>query len=431
MNKLIDFIKKFTICSLAAILFIFISWSCKLQHSASSGYEKKADIRSEADSLSKRIFYLSYGLEKNPKLKEIIVKDDILYRFFLTKEESLQHAILNCTDMDCMVEAISLSEDENDEIISRLSKIYNQNNQVFSDFMQSTIRPSHSYEFYTHYSDSALFIKAWEEERNGINYIYKAYLQNKGLIYPRVDSAKFEVGSMDYLKAVKQIVQHSIKDKKSNVFFRFSKDIAIAILQLNDRDEAIRFYPLSKVNQEAYTYIPTIKWEDYSYSGVLVLGIGPKNNGIALSEGGKRNCRMGVKLYRDKKTPLIVVSGGYVHPYGTPFCEAEQMKIYLMDSLGIPEKAVIMEPHARHTTTNIRNTNRIFLRHGVPGNLPIILASNKRHMDYIVSDRFRKVYLRDIGFVTHSRLSRISDTTASYYPTMSSFQINTTEPLDP
>lgn len=50
-------------------------------------------------------------------------------------------------------------------------------------------------------------------------------------------------------------------------------------------------------------------------------------------------------------------------------------KKYLIDSLGIPDRAIIMEPQTRYTKTNSRNTNRIFLSRGVPGNLPVMIVS--------------------------------------------------------
>ena len=43
-----------------------------------------------------------------------------------------------------------------------------------------------------------------------------------------------------------------------------------------------------------------------------------------------------------------------------------EMKKYLMNHLKVPENAIIMEPHARHTTTNLRNGARLIYRYGIP-----------------------------------------------------------------
>ena len=88
-------------------------------------------------------------------------------------------------------------------------------------------------------------------------------------------------------------------------------------------------------------------------------------------------------MYRQHQAPFIIVSGGRVHPYHTPYNEAFEMKKYLMDVWQIPESAIIIEPHARHTTTNFRNAARIMFRNGFPVTLSKILCKWKQ--DSVVS----------------------------------------------
>ena len=60
-----------------------------------------------------------------------------------------------------------------------------------------------------------------------------------------------------------------------------------------------------------------------------------------------------IEVYANGKAPLILVSGGYVHPNQTPYCEAIEMKESLVRDFGIPSDAILIDPHARHTTTNL------------------------------------------------------------------------------
>jgi hypothetical protein len=54
----------------------------------------------------------------------------------------------------------------------------------------------------------------------------------------------------------------------------------------------------------------------------------------------------------------VLVSGGSVHPAGTPLNEALMLREYLLDH-GASEEQILVEPHARHTTTNLRNAGRM------------------------------------------------------------------------
>jgi hypothetical protein len=58
--------------------------------------------------------------------------------------------------------------------------------------------------------------------------------------------------------------------------------------------------------------------------------------------------------------PAIIVSGGTVH---TDENEAVLMRAWLLER-GVDPARVVLEPCARHTTTNLRNAGRILLSHG-------------------------------------------------------------------
>jgi hypothetical protein len=58
--------------------------------------------------------------------------------------------------------------------------------------------------------------------------------------------------------------------------------------------------------------------------------------------------------------PSVIVSGAAVY---SPDVEAELMHSWLLDH-GVAASRIIVEPHARHTTTNLRNAGRIMLERG-------------------------------------------------------------------
>jgi hypothetical protein len=70
----------------------------------------------------------------------------------------------------------------------------------------------------------------------------------------------------------------------------------------------------------------------------------------------------------------------------TPFNEAIEMKKYVMEKFKIPEKSILVEPYARHTTTNFRNTARLVFRYGIPADLKALVTSSEDHIAYTTRD---------------------------------------------
>jgi DUF218 domain len=129
--------------------------------------------------------------------------------------------------------------------------------------------------------------------------------------------------------------------------------------------------------------------------------------------------------------PLIIVSGGHVHPYRTPHCEAIEMKKELIEKYEIPEKNILIEPHARHTTTNIRNASRLLFAYHVPNDKPSLVTTNFQHSEYVGSVFFHDRCLKELGYLPGKLLERITPTSIEFLPNIESFQQNPLEPLDP
>ncbi len=86
----------------------------------------------------------------------------------------------------------------------------------------------------------------------------------------------------------------------------------------------------------------SINWNRYAYSVILIPGAGPNDASTALSAEAMLRLCLGTMEYKKGVSPYIVVSGGKVHPYKTQYCEAYEMKKFLMNTLGIPENAIII-----------------------------------------------------------------------------------------
>src|SRR5436309_100196 len=83
-------------------------------------------------------------------------------------------------------------------------------------------------------------------------------------------------------------------------------------------------------NTACLQHLKNIKWRNYPYSFILVLGSGPQDSSRLSSLGVKR-ADVAAQLFLQHKAPLIILSGGHVHPLQTPYCEAIEMKKYVME----------------------------------------------------------------------------------------------------
>ena len=63
----------------------------------------------------------------------------------------------------------------------------------------------------------------------------------------------------------------------------------------------------------------------------LVLGSGGRDLTTSISPIGAQRTDVAAQLFLQHKAPLIIVSGGYVHPMQTPYCEAIEMKKHIME----------------------------------------------------------------------------------------------------
>jgi hypothetical protein len=322
------------------------------------------------------------------------------------------------------------SQEDMESVGAELKTFWARNPEA-GHFLVRQMRLSGYWIRYSGESDTVLLRKAWEDAVRAENRVIQNYTTNKGFRYAAIDSGSFAPSGEEGREMLMEMGMMVWRQKDSlTLFFQPSLEIALGILFVNDRDEAARFEPLDSTNRSAYRRVAAIPWAAYPYSFILLPGEGPEND-QPISSMGKLRCQLGAEQYKRHLAPFIVVSGGYVHPFQTPYCEAAQMKAYLVGILGIPEDAVILEPHARHTTTNIRNANRILFRSGMPVGKRVLCTSTSGQIAYILSPFFAVRCKNEMGCVPYLDMKRIDPFDLSYLPDPASLQLDAVDPLDP
>lgn len=89
----------------------------------------------------------------------------------------------------------------------------------------------------------------------------------------------------------------------------------------------------------------------------------------------RRRVEAGVELYRRGMAPLMVMTGGDAGGV----IEAEVMRD-LATTLGVPAKAILVEPRSDSTITNARNSVRLLRRHLKRRRCSVIVVSSPYHL---------------------------------------------------
>ena len=247
---------------------------------------------------------------------------------------------------------------------------------------------------------------------------------------PNIDSISFPRNDMKFRTDIHDILLGEVKKLGDKAFFELPVKLAIDALLINNRDEAARYEPLNKgINGTAFDNIRNIKWENYQYSMMLIPGEGPEKAGVIIDSLGIVRCKLAAQSYKKGLAPFIVVSGGHVHPYKTPYCEAVEMKKYLIKELNIPENVIIIEPHARHTTTNMRNAARIVYRFNLPADKKILVVTNANQNRFLLGMERR--FMSELNCLPYRELKKLNEEMSEYYPDRNALQCNSIDPLDP
>ena len=377
-------------------------------------------------------YYLLTLLQEVKEVRELLEKDAALGKILKSKHDLLSQSLKTCgKDALCYTAGMKFSDNEIKQVSDRLEKLFKEHNAL-GKLVQDHLIPSGTYILYADANPRHMLVKAWEQDAKGVNYTIGVYAEGKKPFYPRIDSISFNIKDKRYSDLVYTCTE-AVQDESSRarLFFEPSLTYALRFLEINHRNEAADYEPmLATVNKAAYDRIKTINWNSYSYTLILVPGAGPDDPDVELSSVGILRSRIAAQRYFEGMAPFIVLSGGRVHPYKTKYSEAYEMKKYLMETMGVPENAIIMEPHARHTTTNMRNTSRLIFRYGMPFDKPCITSTSKSQ-SFAITGSLAARCQKELQYVPFRNGKRLTNTEAEFYPVLDALHINPLEPLDP
>jgi hypothetical protein len=179
-------------------------------------------------------------------------------------------------------------------------------------------------------------------------------------------------------------------------------------------------------------------WDRFRYDFLVVPGFTPlgARRPLTLAEIPVAQQRLELALADFQArglAPYILVSGGSVHPSGTRNNEALMMRDFLV-SRGVPPERILVDPFARHSTTNLRNAGRVMLSTRRVRAL-IVTGFDGGWFDqafyfaHPVLSTFRARCRRELGYEVGA-LERIDEHHVSFRPAPEAMRSNYRDPLD-
>jgi hypothetical protein len=350
-------------------------------------------------------FYLFAILEQNPP------NDLRLDRIAAAKRAALTSAVN-------FIESIRWTPEE----VATVSEVLANFPAAYEPLQQSRL-----------YGPKPDLVKCWQQAAAAMNRIYDVYALGKPPRYPDIDSISFDPQSASFQRML-AVIRAVMTDEPDGhpLFFHAPLRFALELLRANWRDEAGRFEPMEKgENKLAFDRIPDIRWDEYKYAAIIVPGSGTDRPNQAMSPWGRARVTLAARRFKAGLAPFLIVSGGYVHPKQTPYCEALEMKKALITEFSIPADAIIIEPHARHTTTNLRNAARLLYRYNFPDTKPALITTDHGQSAYIENPAFAQRCQAELGYLPFRNLKRISQFDLEMIPAMDSLLVDPLDPLDP
>jgi len=280
--------------------------------------------------------------------------------------------------------------------------------------------------------DDGLHAQLMREFR-GLNEILRVYGMSAKPRYPEIDGpnpATDPSEAMATLHSAIDLADAARDDPAARL--DPSIGLALALLDDNDRDDAVAFESRDAgYNAGALAKAKALDWKKYRFTAIIVPGMGPDDLSTPLSPGGKLRVRLAVRRFAEGLAPFIIVSGGMVHPRGTRFAEAIQMRKALIEDYGVPGDSIVVDPYARHTTTNLRNATRRLVALGAPLDRDALIVSDPDQIRYIESREFADRNQRVLGYEPGTIGAQLAPFELPFRPSRASLRVDPMDPLDP
>lgn len=282
-------------------------------------------------------------------------------------------------------------------------------------------------------ADADLLTAAWADTAAGLNHLVAVYGAGRPPRYPAIDAIIFDVKRPEFaglLDAHAKVTQAAARP--DDLVFDPSLRFGAGLLRLNERTDAAAFRPLlAGENAAAVAQVRRTRWRDYRYPALLVFGHGPEDAQSRTGALGHIRMARAADLFARRLAPFIIVSGGNVHPNRTPFNEAIEMKRLLVTHYAIPADRILIEPHARHTTTNLRNSARLLFAAGFPSNQPSLIVTDPTTAPYIASTLLLERTRAETGVLPGVVAPASTPFTLEFRPDRAAFHVEPLDPLDP
>lgn len=270
-------------------------------------------------------------------------------------------------------------------------------------------------------------------ELRGLNAVLQIYGFGNQSRYPMIDGSVEKADAPGFKAMVADAIW--LADAGRNdpaVRLDPSIALAIALIDANERRDAVLFEPLDQAhNAKAFTLAKKTDWQRYRYSAIIIPGVGPDNPAISISARSKLHLQLAARRFAQGDVAFIITSGAAVHPKGSTHVEAVQMRDTLIERYGIPADRIVIEPYARHTTTNLRNATRRLHEMGAPLDKPTLIVANASQSKYISSPEFAARNPAELGYDPGTVGKRHSPYEVEFTPSLRSLRIDPWDPLDP
>jgi hypothetical protein len=384
-----------------------------------------------ADSLETRVFPLP-AMMRAAGWEAALRSDPGLRKLAAERAARLSEA--ECTPApQCLTSPWIWTEADIAKVSARLRLLVGDRTRAEA-LVTNQLRASHRFDRHAASRDAELLVLAWQDTAAAINQVIAVYAMGAAPRYPKIDSIIFDVTKPEFGQVLSAHgVATAAQSRPDDLFFDPALRYALGLLRMNERTDAGAYRPLlGGDNAATLSAIARTDWKAAPYAALLVFGHGPED---AVSRTGVMgHIRLGIAadLYKRGLAPFLIVSGGNVHPNRTPFNEAVEMKRLLISDYGIPAERILMEPHARHTTTNLRNSARLLLGAGFPKAKPSLVVSDHKTIQYIAGAELAARNLREMGVQPGTLSLGPNRFSLRFVPDAAAFHVDAAaDPLDP
>lgn len=384
------------------------------------------------DVLQDRNAYLLTLLERDQAARDDLQRDGVLQDIGHRLAAVRQAAFIGCQEArSCNVRPLMLAPDEIGKVGGRLAELA-KSNENLRKLVREQMRPSGQFQKYSGLDDAALMRAAWTDTANGINRLYRVYAFGEPFALAEIDGPLHGPYDENANYVLDAALGSEIDGAKGEFLFAPWSRFGFDLLRMNQRDEAGRYEPLEEGgNAASFAKARSVDWTAWRYTAIVIPGAGLEPGEVGVSPIGIALVEMAARRWHQGVAPFVLLSEGHVHPNRTPYAEAIEMKRRLMSRYGVPEDVIVIDPYARHTTTNLRNATRLLFRMGAPVDKPFVIATTADGTRYIASQEYTDRCRNELGYHPAEIIERTSPFDLVAKPNLLSLHADIQDPLDP